>query len=233
MAGKTYLPNGGLSKKPDGKDCTRSGVQNCHNQKNKTGNMSRVFRFALVSILFLGITAAIYAAAEFRPHGGGSSAATPNTTSSMASQTRISRYSGLPIPRFVSLKTSRVNVRRGPSRKHPIAWSYTKKGLPVEVISESDNWRQVRDVEGGEGWIYQGLLSGERSVVIAPWDGEAMREIRTRPGAGSAVVAKLEAGVVAEVRSCTGSWCEVESAGYEGWIAQGEVWGVYPGELVD
>jgi len=188
--------------------------------------MSRVSRFVLVCALFLGITAAIYVTTDFQPHGGSSRAATPNSSQSMASTIGVSKYSGLPLPRFVSLKKSKVNVRRGPSRQHPIAWAFTKKGVPVEVISESDNWRLVRDVEGSEGWIYQGLLSGERSVVVAPWEGEALLDIRKKPGADSSVVARFEAGVIAEVRNCTGSWCRIESAGYEGWIAQNKVWGV-------
>jgi len=201
-------------------------------EKIKTGNMNRVSRFALVGVLFVGITAAIYAITDFQPHGGGSRAATANSSTSAASAIGISKYSGLPLPRFVSLKTSKVNVRRGPSRQHPIAWAFTRKGVPVEVISESENWRLVRDAEGSEGWIYQGLLSGERSVVIAPWDGEALHDIRKKPGTDSTVVARFEAGVIAEVRSCTGSWCRIESAGYEGWISQNEVWGVYPDERV-
>lgn len=195
--------------------------------------MGRVLRFALVSILFLGVAAAIYAAVEIQPHGGGSRAATPGEALPGQSAPGISRYSGLPLPRFVSLKTSKVNVRRGPSRQHPIAWSFTKKGVPVEVISESENWRMVRDSEGGEGWVYQGLLSGARTVVVAPWDGAGLRDLRKRPDAGSAIVARFESGVVAKVKSCNGAWCRVESGGYDGWIAQNEVWGVYPGELVE
>ena len=41
-----------------------------------------------------------------------------------------STASGLPVPRFVSLKADRVNVRGGPDKDHDVAWIYTKVGLP-------------------------------------------------------------------------------------------------------
>src|SRR5262252_6644676 len=76
--------------------------------------------------------------------------------------------SGLPIPRFVSLKADRVNVRAGPTKDHDVAWVYTRSGLPVEVTAEFENWRRIRDWEGAEGWVYHSLLSGRRTATVAP-----------------------------------------------------------------
>ena len=59
--------------------------------------------------------------------------------------------SGLPVPRFVSLKPDRVNVRGGPTRDHDVTFVYTRAGLPVEITAESDNWRRIRDWEGVGG----------------------------------------------------------------------------------
>src|SRR5262249_16915478 len=70
--------------------------------------------------------------------------------------------SGLPIPRFVSLKPDRVTVRGGPTRDHDVAWVYTRAGLPVEITAESENWRRIRDWEGAEGWVYHSMLTGRR-----------------------------------------------------------------------
>ena len=42
--------------------------------------------------------------------------------------------SGLPVPRFVSLKSDRVNMRKGPGTDYPTAWVYRRAGLPLEVI---------------------------------------------------------------------------------------------------
>ncbi len=142
--------------------------------------------------------------------------------------------SGLPLPRFVSLKSKRVNLRIGPSTDYAASWMYTKAGLPVEIIQEYDNWRRIRDADGTEGWVNQALLSGSRTAVAAPWmrgKGEAVYvNMRRDPMPSSSVIAKLEPGVVFEVKECTGDWCRVDAGGAEGWVAQSEVWGAYPGE---
>lgn len=91
----------------------------------------------------------------------------------------------------------------------------------------------IRDSEGGEGWIYQGLLSGARSVIIAPWDGLALHDLRNAPKATASITARFEAGVVAKIEECSGVWCRIDAGGYDGWIVQGDLWGVYPGEVLD
>ena len=142
--------------------------------------------------------------------------------------------SGLPLPRFVSLKSKRVNLRIGPSTDYATSWMYTKAGLPVEIIQEYDNWRRIRDADGTEGWVNHALLSGERTAIAAPWmrgKGEAVYvNMRRDPLPSSSVIAKLEPGVVFSVKECTGDWCHVDASGTEGWVAQSEVWGAYPGE---
>ncbi len=107
--------------------------------------------------------------------------------------------SGLPLPRFVTLKSKRVNLRIGPSADYAVSWLYTKAGLPVEIIQEYDNWRRVRDADGTEGWVNQSLLSGQRAAVAAPWmrgKGKAVYvNMRRDPQPSSSVMAKLEPGV--------------------------------------
>ena len=76
--------------------------------------------------------------------------------------------SGLPVPRFVSLKSDRVNVRAGPTKDQDVRWVYTRAGMPVEITAEFENWRRIRDWEGAEGWVYHSLLSGKRSAVVVP-----------------------------------------------------------------
>jgi len=75
---------------------------------------------------------------------------------------------GLPVPRYVSLKTDRVNLREGPSKDHRTAWVFQRAGLPVEIIAEYETWRRIRDSEGTEGWVLHSLLSGRRTALVMP-----------------------------------------------------------------
>jgi len=145
----------------------------------------------------------------------------------------------LPIPRFVSLKSDRVNVRSGPTKDHQVTWVYTRTGLPVEITAEFENWRRIRDWEGAEGWVYHSLLSGRRTGLITPSFKSSDKNaddpipIHASADADSAVVARLQPGVLGAVKRCNGTWCHMAGAGYDGWVAQNRLWGVYPNEKVE
>ncbi len=141
--------------------------------------------------------------------------------------------SGLPVPRYVSLKSDHVNVRAGPTKDNDVAWVYTKVGLPVEITAEYENWRRVRDSEGAEGWVYHSLLSGRRTAVVTMKNKDELASIYDSPDAKSAVAARLQAGVVAQVKRCNNGWCRVIGTGFDGWIEQLRLWGVYADEKVD
>ncbi len=144
--------------------------------------------------------------------------------------------SGLPVPRFVSLKPARVNLRIGPGRDYAVSWLFMKAGLPVEIIQEYDNWRRIRDSDGTEGWVYQSLLSGKRTAITAPWlknNHDAMITMYRDASETAGVAAEIEPGVIGTVRECTGQWCRMDMRGVRGWIKQSELWGVYPGEVFD
>jgi len=137
--------------------------------------------------------------------------------------------SGLPLPRFVSLGSSEVNVRVGPSQRHRVKWTFRKRGLPVEIVAEFGNWRRVRDSDGEEGWVHGALLSGERTALVTPWGGDLV-PLRPSPRSGAAPVALLEPLVLASVEGCDGSWCRVEISRLRGVVPQRDLWGVYPRE---
>lgn len=142
---------------------------------------------------------------------------------------------GLPVPRYVSLKTDRVNLREGPSKEHRTRWVYQRAGLPVEIVAEFETWRRVRDADGSEGWVLHSLLSGRRTALVAPWSkakGESFA-LRKDADEGSAVVARLESGVIANVASCAGAWCRISVGDTQGYLRQDRLWGVYPNEKVD
>src|SRR5579871_3205493 len=110
--------------------------------------------------------------------------------------------SGLPIPRYVSLKSDHVNVRAGPTKDNDVAWVYTRSGLPVEITAEFENWRRVRDSEGSEGWVYHSLLSGRRTAVVTMKKKDDLASLYDHPDTTSAIAARLQVGVVAQVRKC-------------------------------
>jgi SH3-like domain-containing protein len=141
--------------------------------------------------------------------------------------------SGLPVPRFVSLKADRVTVRGGPDKAHDVAWIYTRVGWPVEITAEFENWRRIRDSDGSEGWVYHSLLSGKRMAAVQLKSKTALAALYREPDAKSAMAAELQVGVLGTVKRCTGTWCQISGDGFEGWIEQNELWGVYPGETVE
>ena len=134
--------------------------------------------------------------------------------------------SGLPVPRFMTLKFDSVNGRAGPSTEHPIAWHYKRVGLPIEVIGETQNWRRIRDPEGEEVWMHERTLSGRRSVWV-----KSPTWLRTRPDADAPQEALAEPGAILWLERCLSGWCRLEVEGQRGWAQARDLWGVYHHEL--
>ncbi len=141
--------------------------------------------------------------------------------------------SGLPVPRFVSLKADRVNVRGGPDKDHDVAWVYTRVAWPVEITAEFENWRRIRDSDGSEGWVYHSMLSGKRTASVQLKSKSELAALHAKPDALSAVTAQLQSGVLGAVKHCSGTWCRLVGDGFDGWIAQDQLWGVYPDEKIE
>lgn len=131
--------------------------------------------------------------------------------------------SGLPLPRFASMASSDVNVRTGPSTDHPIRWAYSRAGLPVRIVEESELWRRIEDPEGETGWAHSSLLSIQRTVVVL---GPEIRALRRSPGLGGRVIARMEPGVIGEFDRCDDDWCRIEVANEVGWLPRTALWGV-------
>jgi len=157
------------------------------------------------------------------------------TAAAQAQPASPKTVSGLPIPRFVSLKTDKVNVRGGPTKDHDVTWVYNRAGLPVEITAEFENWRRIRDWEGSEGWVYHSLLSGRRTATVASKgkNKDELLLLHEKPDADTAVVAKLQVGVLGAVKRCNGNWCHIVGQGFDGWLPQERLWGVYPNERLD
>ncbi len=138
--------------------------------------------------------------------------------------------SGLPIPRFVSLKPDEVNVRTGPGTRYPISWVYRRAGMPVEVVEEFDMWRKIRDAEGSDGWVHKTMLEGKRNAIIK---GKKPRIVRIDHEKDAKPLLKIEPTVITRLVECTKDWCRIQISGHKGWIEKSALWGVYPDEIME
>ena len=132
------------------------------------------------------------------------------------------------LPRFVSLRSDQVNLRVGPGENYPIEWVLTRKDMPVEIVKEFDTWRMIRDWQGTEGWVHEKMLTGKRAVIVKG----GIRTLHRQPDVASPAVARAEPGVVARLIECRADWCRIDAADKSGWVQRGDLWGVYPDEVV-
>ena len=132
----------------------------------------------------------------------------------------------LPLPRYVSLKGSEGNARRGPSLSHRIDWVFRHAGMPLRVTAEYGHWRRVEDSDGAGGWVHYSLLSGVRTAIVQ----QDMADLHARPEADAAVTARAEQGAIVKLGACKADWCQITGGGTSGWVPQSDLWGVDPGE---
>lgn len=135
-------------------------------------------------------------------------------------ETRVSDFSGQPVPRYASLKFDQVNGRAGPSTDYPIRWTYERAGLPVVVVRESKDWRMIRDPMGDEVWINQSQLAARRTAITTDTG-----MIYGEPRKDAAKVARFAAGAVVTLGDCGQVWCRVEAEGRKGWVEKADLWG--------
>ena len=57
--------------------------------------------------------------------------------------------------------------------------------------------------------------------------------LHAKPDSQSAVLARLQPGVLGSIKHCNGSWCQMSGDGFDGWIEQHRLWGVYPDEKIE
>ncbi|MEP4962572.1 MAG: SH3 domain-containing protein [Roseobacter sp.] len=154
---------------------------------------------------------------------------TQDATANPVDATATGSVTNLPLPRYVSMKASEGNARRGPSLRHRIDWVFKRRDMPLLITAEHGHWRRVEDRDGLGGWVHYSLLSGVRTVIIE----ENMLKMYSRPDPASQVSAALEAGVIARLGKCSTEWCQLKSGGYRGWAPKSNLWGVSAQELRD
>mgnify|MGYP001968423700 CR=1 FL=1 len=136
------------------------------------------------------------------------------------------RGSGLPVPRFVSLKFNEANLRTGPGSEYPVLWQYRQVGLPLLVDAEFGVWRKVRDADGTTGWMHGAGLSLRRMAFIH----EGMAKIYRQDNSESGVVALAEKHALLELEFCPKNWCRVATDNVKGWVQRTAIWGILKNE---
>ena len=139
--------------------------------------------------------------------------------------------SGLPLPRFVSLRSDEVYLRSGPGKQYPMVWIYPRRDLPVEVIAEFQEWRKIRDWQGTEGWVHQSMIWARRMAVIT----QGRKKLKADPEDKALALAELDTNVVVRLLACPRdkNFCKVEIQNIQGWLRRDEFWGVYQGEYIE
>jgi SH3-like domain-containing protein len=136
---------------------------------------------------------------------------------------RARTVSGFCVPRYVSLKRGEVYARKGPGKDYPALWIYRAKGLPVQVVAETTDWRRVCDPDGGAIWVHRSMVDGRRTVMAL---GAAAVALRRAPAAASPATGYLNPRALAVLDRCRGAWCKVAVGGVAGWLASDQVWGL-------
>ena len=150
-------------------------------------------------------------------------------TSIVADIATAAEKTGLPLPRFVSLRKDEVNVRTGPGIRYPVEWVFTYRNMPVEVVAEFKTWRKVRDWQGTLGWVHPSMLSRKRWIIVRT----RRQSLHRINKSTSPVIARIEAKVLGRLKRCVRGWCQVDIAGFLGWIERTGIWGVYTDERVE
>jgi len=133
--------------------------------------------------------------------------------------------SGLPVPRYVSLKYGSVNARAGPDEAHRLLWTYKAKGLPVQVVAETREWRRICDPLGGVAWVHKRTTDGKRTAMRTQ---DSVLALRSHPRADAKISAYLRGASVATLDKCDKGWCRLKADGAGGWAPEGEIWGAAP-----
>lgn len=144
------------------------------------------------------------------------------TTAHGAPEPSILNPSGLPVPRFVSLKYDEINVRVGPGKRYPIHYVYKRAHLPVQIIEEFAHWRKIADYQGSTGWVHKGAIDGARSALVM----DKTQNLYARPDATSANIMRAQKLVIGTLKQCKPDWCRMEIHGRNGWIRKADIWGV-------
>jgi SH3-like domain-containing protein len=133
--------------------------------------------------------------------------------------------SGLDVPRYVSLKYETVNARNGPDEAHRLLWVYRAKGLPVQVVAETREWRRICDPGrrpglGAQAHHRRPPHGHARPAHAAGPAGQPQGRVQDQRLAARPLDANLD--------KCEKGWCRLKAEGSRGWARESEIWGAAP-----
>jgi len=136
--------------------------------------------------------------------------------------------SGYPLPRWVSVRGAPASMRAGPGLDYPILWQFERSGAPLQVVTETEEWRKVCGPDGSMAWIHRSLTTGRRRVIAVE-----TTDLLADAEAGSDVRARVEAGATISLNACENGWCELRSGDIRGWARETALFGTAATPLCD
>ncbi len=127
-----------------------------------------------------------------------------------------------PVPRWVMLRRNEVYARNGPSKDNTKVWTYRIAKLPVQIISETKDWRLICDPDGNVAWVSRTMLQNA-STVMSPV-GKTL-SMYASPKTDSDVKAILRPKSIAQLEKCKKDWCRISAGGISGWVPRNNLWG--------
>ena len=115
---------------------------------------------------------------------------------------------------YLTLRSSEVNLRQGPSLDYPIKLVYKKKFLPVLILDRSYNFRKIKDHENNSGWIHISQLSKKKAALNI----EDKSIIFKKPSEYSKPLALVQEGRLCLIKKCKIDWCKIKTGKFTGWI---------------
>ena len=126
------------------------------------------------------------------------------------------------LPKLVSVKTSKANLRYGPGKNYPIKFIFIKKHIPLLIIDKFDHWRKVLTSKNTVGWIHKSQLTMKHRSIVLKRD-----YLRRKPQLSSEKIAFLHANVNVSVIKCKLYWCKItlKTRKFSGWYIKKFLWG--------
>ncbi len=134
------------------------------------------------------------------------------------------------IPYYASLRYHKTFVRSGPGRNYPVLWVFNQQNLPLEVINKLDDWLQIRDWSGDQGWILRTQSRTRQRYGIVVLEEISMYQ---NPDKSSRKIARLAYEIVGKIKQCDLQWCKIDVEDKKGWARRAGLWGLYPNEIIE